>query len=79
MNKKATQNFQRKVFTLAYLNSHKLIIEGGEDSDKIDISCSVVIFLPFNEVLEFEESNYELFNKKIVMGIDLYSKLLNIM
>lgn len=63
-----------KIFTLAYLKSHAIIIESKE-SDKIDVSCAVVILLPFNEDnQEFTRNNYNLIEKNILIKMDLYGR-----
>ena len=66
----------RKIFTLAYLKSHSIIIESKE-TDKIDVSCAVVILLPFNEDnQEFTRNNYNLIEKNILIKMDLYGKFI---
>ena len=54
------------VFTLAYLKSHKIIIDDKKDSNKIDYSCSITIIFPFNENNQNLRSDYNTFLENFV-------------
>jgi hypothetical protein len=63
----------RDIYTLAFLKTHEISVDTQTRADRVELSCSALVYLPLNENDYYNQENYKLIQKSVSMNMRMTS------